>query len=352
MMKLYIHKTTCISPQQTFGDNIDIETLRPSVENKLYAIEPAYPQFKGNALRRMSKSTRIGSGAALPLLADAVQPDGIIIGTQVSGMEENGKFLNQIIEYNEDMLTPGSFVQGTPNTISSQIAFISNNKNYNLTHVHRGLAFENAVIDAVMLLNENPDSCYLLGGVDEISFNNYTLDTLAGWFKKEDCLNSDMYSSTTDGSLSGEGAAMFMVSGNKQNAMAQLKAITTIHSADVEVIKIRIKKFVEENLAEGEKPDLLLTGENGDKRSLPFYTSCDSLFDKYTTIARFKHMCGEYPTASSFALWLACNFVSGALIMPQHMIKRNGEASSFKNILIYNTHKVGQHSCMLVSVPA
>ena len=145
---------------------------------------------------------------------------------------------------------------------------------------------------------------------------------------------------------------MFMVSRNKQNAMAQLKAITTIHSADVEVIKIRIKKFVEENLAEGEKPDLLLTGENGDKRSLPFYTSCDSLFDKYTTIARFKHMCGEYPTASSFALWLACNFVSGALIMPQHMIKRNDEASSFKNILIYNTHKVGQHSCMLVSVPA
>src|SRR4051812_4262541 len=99
MMNFYIHKTTCISPQQTFGDNIDIETLHPSVENKLYAIEPAYPQFKGNALRRMSKSTRIGAGAALPLLAGARQPDGIIIGTQVSGMEENGKFLNQIIEY-------------------------------------------------------------------------------------------------------------------------------------------------------------------------------------------------------------------------------------------------------------
>jgi len=348
---MYIHKTTCISPQQTFGENIDIETLHPSVDNKLYAIEPAYLQFKGNALRRMSKSTRIGTGAALPLLADVVQPNGIIIGTQVSGMEENGKFLNQIIEYNEDMLTPGSFVQGTPNTISSQIALISNNKNYNLTHVHRGLAFENAVIDAAMLLDENPDSNYLLGGVDEISFNNYTLDILAGWFKKENCLNSDMYNSTTDGSLSGEGAAMFMVSNNKQNAMAQLKAITTIHSANVEVIRTRIKKFLEENLPKGEKANLLLTGENGDKRSLPFYTSCDSLFDKYTTIARFKHVCGEYPTASSFALWLACNFVSGALTVPQHMIKRKGEANGFKNILIYNTHKVGQHACMLVSVP-
>jgi hypothetical protein len=352
MMSFYIHKTTCISPQQTFGDNIDIATLHPSVDNKLYAIEPAYPQFKGNALRRMSKSTRIGAGAALPLLAGAPQPDGIIIGTQVSGMEENGKFLNQIIEYNEDMLTPGSFVQGTPNTISSQIALISNNKNYNLTHVHRGLAFENAVIDVAMLLNENPQSNYLLGGVDEISFNNYTLDTLAGWFKKEDCLNSDMYNSVTDGSLSGEGAAMFMVGDDKQNAIAQLKAITTIHSADVVLIRTRIKKFLEQNLADGEKADLLLTGENGDKRSLPFYTSFDSLFDNYTTIARFKHMCGEYPTASSFALWLACNVVSGAVNVPQHMVKQQGTATTFKNILIYNTHKVGQHSCMLVTVPA
>jgi len=142
-----------------------------------------------------------------------------------------------------------------------------------------------------------------------------------------------------------------MVSNNKQNAMAQLKAITTIHSANVEVIRTHVKKFLEENLAEGEKADLLLTGENGDSRSLPFYTSCDSLFDQYTTIARFKHMCGEYPTASSFALWLACNIIGGAVNMPQHMVKQQGTATDFKNILIYNTHKVGQHACILVSAP-
>lgn len=349
-MNFYIHKTACISPQQTFGDTVDIEQLQPSVDNKLYAVEPAYPQFKGNALRRMSKSTRIGSGAALPLLAGAPQPDGIIIGTQVSGMEENGKFLNQIIEYNEDMLTPGSFVQGTPNTISSQIALLSNNKNYNLTHVHRGLAFENAVIDAAMLLSENPQNTYLLGGVDEISLNNYTLDTLAGWFKKEDCPNSELYSSATDGSLSGEGAAMFIVSGNKQGALARLKAITTIHSSDAGVVEGRIATFLQHNLSEGEKIDLLLSGENGDRRSIHFYNNCERLQESHATIARFKHLCGEYPTASSFALWLACNFIGGDLKVPKHMIKRVGETEQVKNILIYNSHKIGQHSCMLVSV--
>jgi len=349
-MTFYINKAACISPQQTFGE-IDIEQLRASVDNKLKAIEPKYPHFTSNALRRMSKSTRMGAGAALPLLADAVQPDGIIIGTQVSGMEENGKFLNQIIEYKEDMLTPGNFVQGTPNTISSQIALVSNNKNYNITHVHRGLAFENAVIDTAMLLNENPQNTYLLGGVDEICANNYILDTLAGWFKKEDCTNRNLYKSNTNGSLSGEGAAMFCVSNNKVNTLAQLKGITTIHSTDVAVVKAHINHFLLESLPQGEKIDLLLSGENGDKRALEYYTSCEQLMDSETPIARFKHLCGEYPTASSFALWLACSFVSGQLTVPEHMIKKPGAALVYKNILIYNTHKTAQHSCMLVSVP-
>jgi 3-oxoacyl-[acyl-carrier-protein] synthase II len=349
-MMFYINKTNCISPQQTFGD-IDIEQLRASVDNKLKVLEPPYPSFNANAIRRMSKSTRMGCGMALPLLADSAQPDGIIIGTQVSGMEENGKFLNQIIEYDEDMLTPGNFVQGTPNTISSQIALLSNNKNYNITHVHRGLAFENAVIDTAMLLNENPQSTYLLGGVDEICTNNYTLDTLANWFKKEDCANSDLYKSNTNGSLVGEGAAMFYVSNNKTNALAQLKAITTIHNTDVHVVKEHIKNFLLQNLPQGEKIDLLLSGENGDKRALSYYTSCEQLLDSETPVARFKHLCGEYPTASSFALWLACNFVSGQVAVPEHMLKKAGAASPFKNILIYNAHKTAQHSCMLVSMP-
>jgi len=347
----YIHNTSCISPQQTFGD-INLTGVRASVDNKLYAVEPEYPYFKGNVLRRMSKSTRMGAGAALPLLVNQSQPDGIIIGTQVSGMEENGKFLNQIIEYDEDLLTPGSFVQGTPNTISSQIALINNNKNYNLTHVHRGLAFENAAVDAAMLLKEHPEHTYLLGGVDEISANNYTLDSLAGWFKKEDCTNETLYASATQGSISGEGAVMFMVSGNRQGAIARLKNITFFHSASVDTVRCRLNDFIKKTLAPGETIDLLLSGENGDVRTLPFYECCEDLLnDNNTTIARFKHLCGEYPTASAFALWIAGNLLKGTFTLPPHMLKRGSGLNGFKNILIYNSHKIEQHSCMLVSLP-
>jgi hypothetical protein len=144
---------------------------------------------------------------------------------------------------------------------------------------------------------------------------------------------------------------MFSVSAGEQNALARLKAITTIHSTDVSVVQERIKNFLANNLQDGEQVDILLSGESGDKRSLPYYIACEALLGTNTTVARFKHMCGEYPTASSFALWLASNFVGGILTVPQHMIKKHEATGSMKNILIYNTHKVGQHGCMLVSIP-
>src|SRR5690606_39795759 len=81
----------------------------------------------------------------------------------------------------------------TPNAIAAQIGLLSKNKGYNITHVHRGLAFENALLDAMMTINENPAKNYLLGAVDEISAYNYNIDLLDGCFKKENITNADLY---------------------------------------------------------------------------------------------------------------------------------------------------------------
>ena len=157
----YIHQTTCISPQQTFPD-AGLDHLNGSVENKLKVVEPSYEGIPPGILRRMGKAVRIGVGAALSIINQ--KPDGIIIGTANGGMEDCIKFLNQIIDYDEGMLTPGNFVQSTTNAIAGQLGLMSSNKGYNITHVHRALAFENAIIDADMLLKENPGCSYLLGG--------------------------------------------------------------------------------------------------------------------------------------------------------------------------------------------
>lgn len=342
----YIHQHTCISPQQTFAD-ADINLLRESVDNKLKAFEPVYEGIPPGILRRMGKAVRMGVGAAIPVLKEFKTVDGIIIGTANGGLEDCIKFLNQIIDYEEGLLTPGNFVQSTPNAIAAQLGLMTKNKTYNITHVHRGLAFETALIDAAMIIKENPGSNYLLGAVDEISTYNFNIDYLDGWYKKETISNKDLYGSQTPASIAGEGAAMFLVNDKAEGATTVMKAIKTIHSQDEEFIKLEFKKFIEQNFSGKEKPDILLTGENGDTRLLKYYTACESVLPG-TNILRYKHMCGEYPTTSSFAFWLSCHLLKEQKI-PTHMRKKILNDTGIKNIVIYNNYKGVQHSFSILT---
>jgi hypothetical protein len=158
----YIHQTSSISPQHSPG-NVDLNILFEPVDKKLHAIEPVYGGIPPGVLRRMGKAVRMGVGAALPLLHSGIVPDGIIIGTTDGGKEDSAKFLNQIVDYDEGMLTPLNFVQSTPNAVAAQIGLLTKNHGYNITHLQPGLAFEFAMIDADMMLNENPLNNYLLG---------------------------------------------------------------------------------------------------------------------------------------------------------------------------------------------
>ncbi len=343
----YIHKSSCISPQQTFGD-VDIETLQESTEKKLNAIEPGYEGIPPGILRRMGKAVRMGVGAALPLLQNNLQPDGIIIGTANGGKGDCVKFLNQVIEYDEGVLTPINFVQSTPNAISAQISLLTGNKGYNITHLQQGLAFEYAIIDADMMIQEYPGNSYLLGASDDISMHNYYFEDKTNWYKKNDVRNNALYENASPGSIAGEGAAMFLVDGKANDAIAKLVAVDTFQDEDEVVLEDRLKTFIEKHLPQNETIDLLISGENGDSRLSKYYSACESIIEDSVTIARFKHMSGEYPTATAMALWLCCEIIQNQVV-PDHMIKKQSSRSRYKNVLIYNNYKAVQHGFMLVS---
>ncbi len=344
----YIHHTTCISPQQTFPA-VDLELLYESVNNQLRVREPAYEGIPPGMLRRMGKAVRFGLGAALPLVQKAETLNGIIIGTANGGMEDCIKFLNQIIDYEEGLLAPGNFVQSTPNAIAGQVSMVSRNKAYNITHVHRGLSFEMAVIDAIMHLKDHPSHNYLLGAVDEISAYNFNIDFLAGWYKKEPASSLHLYKTDSPASLAGEGAAMFLVNGSSTGALAKLLGIHTLHTQDVQQVQQQLRQFADQYLPAGESINILLHGQNGDNRLNAFYDAAESIAGDLTTIARFKHMSGEYPTAVAIGCWLACQVLQQQQL-PAHMIKRIAVQSGYRNILLYNNYKGVQHSFMLLSV--
>lgn len=339
---MYIHQHTCISAQETF-ENINLDTVHHPVDNKLVAKEPAYKGIPPGILRRMGKAVRMGVGAALPIVKNHQNIDGIIIGTANGGMEDCIKFLNQIIDYEEGMLTPGNFVQSTPNAIAAQMGLMAANKGYNITHVHRGLSFENALLDAIMMLKTNPEASYLVGGVDEISAYNYNIDYLDGWYKSGLQPGSNLYDTHNPGSIAGEGAAMFLVSNNNKNAIAQVLDLQTIHTTDQAALKDILLKMLQKNALNTGDIDLFISGENGDSRLLKYYTEVAGVFSNGTAAARYKHLSGEFPTSSAIATWLAC---TGNL--PAHLFKSGYTGAAAKYILIYNNYKGIQHGFILI----
>ncbi len=106
--------------------------------------------------RRMSKTVKNGiicSQFALQQ-ADIEIPDAIIVGTGLGIITDTQRFLESMLENDEQFLTPTSFIQSTHNTVAAQIALRIKCHNYNFTYVNRGFSFESALHDGIMHLNE------------------------------------------------------------------------------------------------------------------------------------------------------------------------------------------------------
>lgn len=341
----YIHQSTCISAQQTFAD-IDLDKLNPSAENRLVAIEPAYQGISPGLIRRMGKAVRMGVGSALPLLKEN-KVDGIIIGTANGGIEDSLKFLSQIMEYEEGTLTPTHFVQSTYNAIAGQLGMISKNTGYNSTHVQRGHAFEGAVLDAALMLRENPNNTYLVGGVDEISERNHRMEGMDGWYKTSATESKDLYATDTTGTLPGEGAAMFVVNNNAEGAIAKLTALRMLNIETETLVANQFNHFLAENNLSLADIDLYLSGENGDSRLNKYYNAVEALLDSTTTIAHYKHATGEFQTSTAIATWFICQMLKAQHI-PAHFIKAKGTNKALKNVVLYNNYKGAEHSFILL----
>src|ERR1700712_1329207 len=171
-MKIYIRATGNISPQKTFGP---VPFLAEPVwyeGNRMRCIEPDYkPLIDAKMIRRMSRIIRMGVAAAFGCLNEAgcEMPEAIITGTAYGCLEDTGVFLSKMVEQHEELLSPTAFIQSTHNTVGAQIALMLRCRNYNNTFVHRGLSFESALLDAMLLMQEQTVSNALVGGVDEIT---------------------------------------------------------------------------------------------------------------------------------------------------------------------------------------
>jgi 3-oxoacyl-[acyl-carrier-protein] synthase II len=348
-MKVYIRSSACISPQNTFNAEGFLTDVVEYTGTRLTAIEPDYKRFiDPKQIRRMSHVIKMGVAAAQQCLIDAYvdMPGAIITGTALGCLEDTVTFLTRMVEQQEELLPPKAFIQSTHNTVAAQIALMLKCHNYNNTFVHKGASFESALLDAVMLLNEQEADSVLVGGTDEMVDASFKVLTRLGLYKRWPVSNLQLLQTHSNGSMGGEGAAFFLLSDNPAaDNLAELGGIKTLYRP--ENIAESITAFLQEHDLSIADIDLVIAGKNGDTRNDAVYRDLNATLFKNTAIANYKHLCGEYPTSSSFALWLAANIIKGGLV-PQILIEK-GEVSSPKKVLIYNHYQNKYHSLMLLT---
>jgi 3-oxoacyl-(acyl-carrier-protein) synthase len=352
-MVIYIQATANISPQKTFGR---LPVLMEPVEytsTRLKSIEPDYKDFiDAKSLRRMSRIIKMGVAAATECLQEAGEknPGAIITGTAFGCLEDTGIFLTSIIEQKEEILQPTPFIQSTHNTVGSQIALILKCHGYNNTFVHRGFSFESALLDALMLLNEAETTSVLAGSVDEITDISHAILTRFGLYKRFPVSNLSLFTSASKGTIAGEGAAFFLLSSQPSaNAYAQLEGISTFYKpVDIIETEQHVLSFLSSRQINFEDIDLIITGKNGDIKGDSIYKQLkDSIF-KNNSLINYKHLCGEYSTSTSFALWLAANIIKTGTV-PAITGYESLKEDKIKRILVYNHYQNIHHSLLLVS---
>lgn len=352
-MNIYIRSSACISAQKTFGNNDFLTDIIEYNSTRLKAVEPDYKQFiDPKQIRRMSHVIKMGVAAAKECLkkANVEMPGAIITGTAFGCMEDTVTFMTRLVEQNEELLPPTAFIQSTHNTVAAQIALLLQCHAYNNTFVHKGISFESALFDAIMLLKEKEADNILVGATEEMVDASFTVLTRLGLYKRQPVSNLALYATQSKGTIGGEGAAFFLLTDKPSpDNLAELAAVNTFYKpVDLQDIEKRITAFLAAQSLTTADIDLVINGRNGDVRNDETYNQLSCSVFKNIAAANYKHLSGEYPVASSFALWLAANIIKNG-VTPDVILEDMSTAVKPKKILVYNHYQNKYHSLMLVS---
>ena len=352
-MNIYIQGTGCVSPQATAAEGPFPATVIPWQGPRLKNWDPDYKQWIDvKLIRRMGRVIKMGVASAKLSLQEAgiEKPEAIITGTAYGCLDDTGVFLTKMINQQEEMLTPTAFIQSTHNTVAGQIALMLGCHGYNNTFVHKGFSFENALLDSMMILREGRTGSILAGAMDELTDHSFKILSRFDLYKKEPVTQDSLLHSNTHGTVAGEGAASFVLGTEKgAHTKAKLSGLTTLYRpAGKAEIMADIEAFLAAHSCNREEISLIITGRNGDVAGDEWYEHVEDNLLPETPVACFKHLCGEYPTASAFAMWMACKILSEQAVPASTMFKGNLQGKQQK-ILIYNHHKQTHHSLILLS---
>lgn len=347
-MTAFIRGTGLISPQPVYADEFYSGNYVAPADSRFACIEPDYASFiDAKSIRRMSRIIRMGLTSAMLSVkqAEIQKPDAIIVGTALGCLEDTVSFLGKMVLNKEELLNPTAFIHSTHNTIASQIALHFGCTGYNSTYVHRNLSFESALTDAMLLLSDKVAENVLIGGLDELTHESLIILQRLGYYGHPDAAAGNR---NITGNEAGEGASFFTISNEpgKERTIG-IKDLETCSFLDEAGVRSAMEAFLRRNGRDG--VDMVLSGRMGKEAETESLGKFYAGISDADFVYPFKKLCGEYASASAFAVYIAYRILTENAL-PSVMKDSSGQSGPFRSILLHNNYKNVHHSFILLSV--
>ena len=323
-MNIYIKSCAQISVQEPLCDKWFTEPIRYEAPY-VRALDPDYKPFINPvAARRMGLILKRAMATSLTALkdADVEMPDAIITATGLGCIENTEKFLKALSEQGENCLQPTFFINSTHNTIGSYVAVQMKCHGYNNTHVHRGISFESALLDAFVKIKLGKFNNALVGAHDEMTPDYFTLLNRVGFW---------------DGGFAGETAVSMLLA---KEGVVKIAGIEVLYMPEKQKIVDAVNRLCLENNISVDDIDLLVTGRNGNEENNKVYDDFENIFNMKDKSESYKDIFGESFTTSAYSVCYAYECLKKGITPSGRKVK---------NVLLYNHYENKDHSLILLT---
>lgn len=339
--KIYIQAAEQISIQEPLSQQWMTEPLihtEPSVR----ALNPSFGDYIApKDARRMGNLIKRALVTTLKVFKDTGidNPDAFISGTSIGSLDYTERFINEMVEHEEEALSPTYFMQSTHNTVGSTLAIYTKSHGYNITYSHSSCSFDKAVLDAWMQMQIGKIKTALVGGYDEMT------DLCFELLQKTDYVGVEGMVPCGEVSMS-----MMLNTANNAGCLCELAGIRTGCLTDLEQMKEQLNDMLDEANLTIDDLNAVMTGKNGNPENDNCYTQVLDYLLPDMPLIWHKHIFGENFTSSALGLYAAAHCLNHGFI-PSFLIDESRQCTpreTLKSILLFNQMNGREYSLILL----
>ena len=336
---IYIQAAEQISIQTPLSEQWIEEPVCYDEASWVKAQNPSFRDYMAaNEARRMGNIMKRALVTALKVLGETgiSHPDAIMTGTSLGSLDYTERFLDSIVENNEETVSPTYFMQSTHNTVGSALAIYTKTHGYNTTYSHGGISFDLTLLDAWMQMQLGKISTALVGGHDEMTEQYFSLLQKVGYVG-------------VDGMVPCGEVAMSMMlnTSDAVEHLCELAGLTICFRPSHE----KLQSQFEEMLAKADMTladiSAVMTGVNGHPDNDQMYRQTVEALFAEKPLLHYKHLFGENYTVSGLGLY-ACAHLLKKNVIPSFLYDSEQRVDTLRSILLLNQTKEGDVSMILL----